>query len=129
MGFDTDAINLMKSYFHGRRQRIRLDNVFPKWKPVTAGVPQGSLLGPLLFNIFINDLNDLISTMSLRLYANDTTEYYTDHSSMVLNYTINRELNAIKEWITVNHLSINTVKTQALVTYKYELWLAILLWK
>ena len=48
---------------------------------------------------------------------------------MVLNYTINRELTAIKEWITVNHLSINTVKTQALVTYKYELWLAILLWK
>ena len=128
-GFDTDTINLMKSYFHGRRQRIRLDNVFPKWKPITAGVPQGSLLGPLLFNIFINDLNDLISTMSLRLYANDTTEYYKDHSSMVLNYTINKELNAIKEWVTVNHLSINTVKTQALVTYKYELWLAILLWK
>ena len=86
-------------------------------------------LDPSYSIFFINDLNDLISTMSLRLYANDTTEYYTNHSSMVLNYTINKELNAIKEWVTVNHLSINTVKTQAHVTYKYELWLAILLWK
>ena len=63
--------------------------------------------------------------MSLRLYADDTTKYYADHSPMVLNHTITKELNAIIEWATVNHISINTVKTQALVvgtnTYKYEI--------
>ena len=74
MGFDTDAINLMKSYLLGRHQRVRLDNAFSEWKPITAGVPQGSLLGPLLINIFINDLNDFISTVALRFYADDTTE-------------------------------------------------------
>ena len=65
--------------------------------------------------------------MSLRLYADDTTKYYADHSPMVLNHTITKELNAIIEWATVNHISINTVKTQALVvetnTYKYEILL------
>ena len=65
--------------------------------------------------------------MSLRLYADDTTKYYADHSPMVLNRTITKELNAIIEWATVNHISINTVKTQALVvgtnTYKYEILL------
>ena len=64
---------------------------------MTAGVPQGFLLGPLIFNIFINDLNDFISTVSLRLNADDTTEYLPDHSPTVLHYTINKELNAIKE--------------------------------
>ena len=99
----------MKSYLLCRRQRVRIDNVFSEWKPITAGVPQGSLLGPLLFYIFINDFNDFITTVPLRLYADDTTEYYADYSPMVLNYII------------------NTVKTQALVigtnTYKYEFWL------
>ena len=53
--------------------------------------------------------------MFLLLYADDTTKYYADHSPMVLNHTITKELNAIIEWATVNHISINTVKTQALV--------------
>ena len=65
----------MKSYLLGRRQRVGLGNVFSEWKPITTDVPQGSLLGSLLFNIFINDLNDFISTVSLRLYVDNTTGY------------------------------------------------------
>ena len=71
-GFSKVALELMSSYLCERRQRVRLDNVYSDWQVVKTGVPQGSLLGLLLFNIYINDLNYNVSNTSLQLYADDT---------------------------------------------------------
>ena len=77
-------------------------------------LPQGSLLGPCLFNLFINDINFFIDEVSLRLYADDTTEYLADVSPMVLEFKISRELHILSEWFTLNYININSSKTQAL---------------
>ena len=123
-GFSKSAIELMSSYLCGRRQRVKLDNVYSDWRVVKTGVPQGSLLGPLLFNIYINDLNYKVPNTSLRRYADDTTEYASDVSPMVLEYTINEDLKIVSSWFESNYLKVNDTKTQAMVIgpseYKYN---------
>ena len=66
-GLSGGAISLMNSYLRGRKQRVKLDNVYSQWRSVNTGLPQGSLLGPLLFNVYMNDLNYFVKDTSLRL--------------------------------------------------------------
>ena len=87
-GFSGKALQHMTAYLCERKQRVKLDNTYFQWRTVTIGVPQGSLLGPLLFNIYMNDLNYFIEGTSLRLYADDTTAYSSDTSPVVLEYII-----------------------------------------
>lgn len=81
---------------------------------VKVGVPQGSLLGPLLFDIFINDLNFFIPHISLRLYADDTTRYYSDTSPSVLQLIVNSEFSLLSSWFDQNRLLLNNDKTHTL---------------
>ena len=93
-----------------------MDNKFAysQWITVRTGVPQGSLLGPLLFKIYMNDLNYFINGTSLRLYADDTTAYASDPSPVVLEYIINSDLQVVCTWLQHNNLQINSTKTQAM---------------
>ena len=76
---------------------------------------QGSLLGPLLFNIFLNDLNFAGKISSLRLYADDTTTYASDRNIIASEISLNQDLNILVTWFSQNYMTVNSIKTQGML--------------
>ena len=110
-GVGEEAIDFLHSYFSGRKQRVKVNGVFSDWLPVYCGVPQGSLLGPLLFNVFINDLNFSVQLSSLRLYADDTSAYASNTYISALELSLNKDVENLSSWFASNYLSVNSKKT------------------
>ena len=107
-GLTNKAIALLKSYLSNRKQYVQLSDVRSSVRPISVGVPQGSILGPLLFNIFINDIVKSSTKFNFILYADDTT----------LNSTLDSfgqdavELQNIFKWLDVNRLCLNVAKSK-----------------
>ena len=110
----NSKLSLMSSCLLGHKQRVCLHGVCSSYSESREGLLQGPLLGPLLFNIFINDLNYVVPDVSLRLNADDTTLYASDVSPIALQFVVNRGLSCLSEWFDANYLLINNAKMQAL---------------
>ena len=110
----NSKLSLMSSCLLGHKQRVCLHGVCSSYSESREGLPQGPLLGPLLFNIFINDLNYVVPDVSLRLNADDTTLYASDVSPIALQFVVNWGLSRLSEWFDANYLLINNAKMQAL---------------
>ena len=76
-GIKEESLNLSFSYFKNRKQRVRLNNTYSEWIDILFGVPQGSILGPLLFNIILCDLFLFLHDITVGNYADDNTPYCT----------------------------------------------------
>ena len=98
-------LNWFSNYLSGRKQRVVIDGVASEWTLVKMGVPQGSILGPFLFVLFINDLSDVAKFSKLNLYADDTAIYLADNDPAVLGSRIEHNLNKVGEWIRENGLT------------------------
>ena len=110
-GVRDNALDWFRSYLSGRRQFVTYNGVSSSIKTITCGVPQGSILGPLLFLLYINDLYNVCSTSVPLLYADDTNLFYRGKDIDTLVRGINFELGNISTWLKVNKLSLNVKKT------------------
>ena len=116
-------------YLGRRMQRVVIEGAASQWAPVTSGVPQGSLLGPLLFTIFINDLpKETVDAVMVALYADDT-KVYSSIKSMGDCISLQTTLTNLDEWSQRNNIRFNASKSKVLtvtrkknpLTYNYHL--------
>ena len=115
MGFSGDLLKWMVSYLKDRKQFAEVNDFCSQTKPVTCGVPQGSLLGPRFFTYFINDLSDSVTEGNLELYADDTTLHFIGNNVDVVVDGLNRALSEISLWCRNNKLTIHAGKSEAMI--------------
>ena len=94
---------------------VKFNNTISSKENITCGVPQGSVLGPLLFLIYMNDIHKCSKILSFILFADDTNAFYSDTNVKALNQTLNNELIKVSKWLQVNKLTLNIKKTQVIL--------------
>ena len=98
MGISGELYDLLENYLSGRLQRVILNGQTSSWRPILAGVPQGSILGPLLFLIYINDLPNKLKS-NAKLFADDTSLFTIVKDENESANVLNNDLSLISEWV------------------------------
>ena len=121
--YGVRGVNLkwFKSYLNNRKQFISYNNSSTSYKNMTCGVPQGSILGPLLFLIYINDLREASNILDPIMFADDTNLFHSHHQIKVFFERVNAELQKISQWFRANKLSLNVKKTNYTLFHKCSL--------
>ena len=104
--------NWFREYLQGRQQRVMIGSVVSTWLTLTHDVPQGSILGPLLFILFVNDLPTMVQNGSLNMYADNTTLYSEGNTVANAIGKLKEDAQLTLEWLKHNNLTVNLKKTK-----------------
>ena len=111
-GFNEASVLWFMNYLRGRTQCTCVNGSLSPLSEVEFGVPQGSILGPMLFLLFINDISESVKHCQLSLYANDTCLYVSSLDPYHIEKCINQDLKTIASWLSANNLILNASKTE-----------------
>ena len=114
-GLSISACELVASYLTDRLQRVKISSFRSEWANLLKGVPQGSVLGPLLFNVFINDLFYFVERTNLYNFADDNSLSYASYSFTDLIYNLEHDSNVCIQWYVDNGMEASPSKFQAIV--------------
>ena len=115
------VLDWFESYLSQREQFVKVNGHNSLSLPVTCGVPQGSILGPLLFLLYVNDLPNTSSFLTFHLFADDTNIYFSGKNLSHLEATLNCELKSVAEWMKCNRLALSISKTNFIFFHSSKL--------
>ena len=113
IGFSQPTINWFSSYLSNRSQVTSIEQ--SSTQPVHVGVPQGSILGPLLFLIYVNEIPSTVNNCDISLYADDTVLFCSAKTIIELEQKLNSDLQNLSRWFGANRLTLNTSKCKFMV--------------
>ena len=119
-GIKDEALSWFNTYLTNRKQQVAINNCKSDFKQISYGVPQGSILGPLLFLLFINDLPLYTSNVFTDLYADDTTLYDVQDSMEQIENNLQSSLNNLQIWCRNNGMILNSSKTKVMLVTTYQ---------
>lgn len=118
IGLRNNVLNWFKSYLSNRCQKVKYNNSVTGELQIEHGVPQGTILGPILFTLYINDIVKCVQECKISMFADDTILYISGKDLNQMYVSINRELNILNNWLCHNSLSLNLTKTKYMLIGK-----------
>ena len=113
-GIDGDLLEWISDYLSGRKQKVVIRNTSSSLMKVEAGVPQGSVLGPLLFLVYINDIAESLLSLT-RLFADDSSLFYSAATIKDIEGIINQDLRMLVSWAAQWLINFNPLKTEVML--------------
>ena len=110
-GFHLDALKPIHDYLSNRKQRVKVNDAYSSWKDILYGVPQGSILGPLLFNIHLCDLFYFLEDLDIASYADDTTTYSVNDKKESVISALETSSSLLIGWFNNNFMKANSDKS------------------
>ena len=120
-GFDNKSLKLIYNYLSNRKQRVKINESFSSWEEILYGVPQGSILGPLLFNIFICDMFYFLEDYEMANYADDSTPFSAQCSNQAVIEDLEKSFAILFNWLKSNYMKVNTDKSHLLLSGNIKL--------
>ena len=110
-GLEKGSLKLILNYLKNRKQRNKIGSSYSTWSDIRTGVPQGSILGPLLFNLFLNDIFFIIQKSDICNFADDNTLYSCVKQLQSVFCNLQFDLKNILKWFNINSLKANLINS------------------
>ena len=121
----SSDLRFVHSHLKNRMQRTKINSEYSSWKEIMFGVPHGSILGPLLFNIFLCDLSLIMENIDIASYADDNTPYTTGNSMEEVIQKLENAAKTLFQWFSDNQMKANPDKCHFLCNSNSEVSLTI----